>query len=78
MLRALVHLHELEVAHADIRLDNFLCHPEGTIVICDFTCSRRFGQETHRRPGAREPRVLTAFQKRYQTLQIGSHWPRLC
>lgn len=45
MLRALVHLHELEVAHADIRVDNFLCHPEGLIVLCDFTCSRRFGQE---------------------------------
>lgn len=45
MLRALVHLHELEIAHADIRLDNFLCHSEGTIVLCDFTCSRRFGQE---------------------------------
>lgn len=45
MLCALVHLHKLEIAHADIRLDNFLCHSKDTIVLCDFTCSRRFGQE---------------------------------
>ena len=45
MLRALVHLHKLEIAHADVRLDNFLCHSEGMVVLCDFTCSRPFGQD---------------------------------
>ncbi|KAL9104701.1 MAG: hypothetical protein Q9163_000379 [Psora crenata] len=49
MLCALVHLHQLEIAHADVRLDNFLYythnHSYDTIVLCDFTCSRRFGQE---------------------------------
>lgn len=45
MLRALVHLHHLEIAHADVRLDNFLCNSEGAIVLCDFTCSRPFGQD---------------------------------
>ena len=45
MLRALVHLHQLEIAHADVRLDNFLCDSYDTMVLCDFTCSRRFGQE---------------------------------
>ena len=45
MLRALVHLHQFEIAHADVRLDNFLCHHDGTAVLCDFTCSRYFGQD---------------------------------
>lgn len=45
MLRALVHLHKLDIAHADVRLDNFLCHAKGAVVLCDFTCSRSFGQE---------------------------------
>jgi len=42
MLRALVHLHNLGIAHADVRLDNFLCHSEDVIVLCNFTCSRAF------------------------------------
>ncbi|KAL8690569.1 MAG: hypothetical protein Q9224_004376, partial [Gallowayella concinna] len=44
MLRALVHLHKLEIAHADVRLDNFPCHSDA-IVLCDFCCSRPFGQD---------------------------------
>ena len=52
MLRALVHLHILEIAHADVRLDNFLCYSDGTIVLCDFTCSRPFGQDN---PSATSP-----------------------
>ncbi len=52
MLRALVHLHKLEIAHADVRLDNFLCHSEDAIVLCDFTCSRPFGQDN---PSATSP-----------------------
>lgn len=52
MLRALVHLHKLEIAHADVRLDNFLYHSEGAIVLCDFTCSRPFGQDN---PSATSP-----------------------
>lgn len=45
ILRALVHLHKLDIAHADVRLDNFLCQAKGAVVLCDFTCSRSFGQE---------------------------------
>lgn len=44
MLSALVHLHDLEIAHADIRLENFLYHSRGAVVLCDFSCSRPFGQ----------------------------------
>ena len=56
MLRALVHLHQFEIAHADVRLDNFLCQSHDTIVLCDFTCSRRFGQENPSASG-----ILTAL-----------------
>ena len=52
MLRALVHLHGLEIAHSDVRPDNFLCDLEGAIVLCDFTCSRSFGQDN---PSATSP-----------------------
>ncbi|KAL9024278.1 MAG: hypothetical protein Q9196_006632 [Gyalolechia fulgens] len=53
MLRALVHFHKHKIAHADIRLDNFLYHSEeDAIVLCDFTCSRPFGQDN---PSATSP-----------------------
>ncbi|KAL9607634.1 MAG: hypothetical protein Q9167_007468 [Letrouitia subvulpina] len=45
MLRALTRLHELKVAHADVRLDNLLCEEGGPVLLCDFTCSRSFGDE---------------------------------
>ena len=45
MLRALTHLHKFEIAHADIRVDNFLIDEQDTVVLCDFTASRSFGQE---------------------------------
>ena len=45
MLRALKHLHELKIAHADVRIDNFLWADGGSIILCDFTCSRLFGGE---------------------------------
>lgn len=61
MLRALVHLHKLEIAHADIRLDNFLCHSEGTIVLCDFTCSKRFGQDNPSATGSSEILGVNGF-----------------
>ena len=44
MLCALTHLHELRIAHADVRIDNFLWD-EGGVVLCDLTCSRSFGDE---------------------------------
>ena len=43
MLRALVHLHGLKIAHADVRIDNFLCDSNTAVVLCDFSCSRPFG-----------------------------------
>ena len=52
ILCALVHLHKLGIAHADVRLDNLLCKSEGAIVLCDFTCSRPFGQNN---PSATNP-----------------------
>ena len=45
MLCALKHLHEFKIAHADVRIDNFLWEEGGSVVLCDFTCSRSFGDE---------------------------------
>ncbi|KAI4161013.1 MAG: hypothetical protein LQ342_005175 [Letrouitia transgressa] len=45
MLCALKHLHELKIAHADVRIDNFLWKEGGPVVLCDFTRSRSFGDE---------------------------------
>ena len=45
MLCALIHLHELKVAHADVRIENFLYEEGGPVLLCDFTCSRPFGDE---------------------------------
>ncbi|KAI4213443.1 MAG: hypothetical protein LQ351_003943 [Letrouitia transgressa] len=45
MLRALNHLHELKIAHADVRIGNFLPEEGGPVILCDFTCSRSFGNE---------------------------------
>lgn len=44
MLKGLVHLHEFQIAHADLRIDNFLYDKCGRVVLCDFSCSRRFGE----------------------------------
>jgi serine/threonine protein kinase len=44
MLRALLHLHNLSIAHSDIRIDNFLCASDSRILLCDFSCARHFGQ----------------------------------
>ena len=44
MLSALRHLHKFEIAHADVRIDNFLQKEGGPVVLCDFTCSRPFGE----------------------------------
>lgn len=59
MLRALVPLHELEIAHANVRIDDFLCHSEGAIVLYDFTCSRLFGQDNPSATGSPESLGVT-------------------
>ena len=45
MLRALLHLHDLKIAHSDVRLDNFLFARDGHVILCDFTCTRVFGED---------------------------------
>lgn len=44
ILRGLVHLHSLGVAHADLRIDNVLFTAQSRAVICDFSASAPFGQ----------------------------------
>ena len=55
MLRALAHLHELKIAHADVRIDNFLYEEGGLVLLCDFTCSRSFGGENPSSTSPPEP-----------------------
>ncbi|KAI4149091.1 MAG: hypothetical protein LQ340_004796 [Diploschistes diacapsis] len=55
MLRALAHLHRLKIAHADVRIDNFLYEEGGAVLLCDFTCSRSFGGENPSSTNPPEP-----------------------
>ena len=55
MLRALAHLHELQIAHADVRIDNFLYEEGGLVLLCDFTCSQSFGGENPSSTSPPEP-----------------------
>ena len=43
MVRALNHLHTVGIAHADVRIGNFLCDANDNILLCDFGLSCRFG-----------------------------------
>jgi len=52
MLRALLHIHQLKIAHSDVRIENFLCDSQDRIKLCDFGCSRPFGEEN---PSATRP-----------------------
>ncbi|KAM5347096.1 hypothetical protein ACJ41O_010101 [Fusarium nematophilum] len=44
LLRGLSHLHSLEIAHSDMRLENVLFDTDGRAVICDFSAAAAFGQ----------------------------------
>ena len=37
-------MHDLKLAHADIRIDNFLLDMQDRVVLCDFNGTRRFGK----------------------------------
>lgn len=41
---ALCHLHKLEIAHGDVRVDNVLFDNRGSAVLCDFSAASPFGQ----------------------------------
>lgn len=43
LLRGLSHLHSLEIAHSDLRLENVLFDAHGEAVLCDFSASAAFG-----------------------------------
>lgn len=44
ILRGLIHLHNLGIAHSDLRMDNVLSDTQGRAIICDFSASCPFGQ----------------------------------
>ncbi|KAL9126716.1 MAG: hypothetical protein Q9217_004279 [Psora testacea] len=42
--RALLHIHNLDIAHSDLRLDNILFDQHGQALLCDFSAASPFGQ----------------------------------
>lgn len=48
--RGLVHLHNLGIAHADLRIDNVLFDQFGHAFLCDFSAASPFGQPNPARP----------------------------
>jgi serine/threonine protein kinase len=47
IIRALLHIHDLNIAHSDVRIDNILFDHQARAVLCDFSASSPFG---HRNP----------------------------
>jgi len=43
MASALLHLHSLNLAHADVRLPNWLCDGTDCAILCDFTSTEEIG-----------------------------------
>jgi serine/threonine protein kinase len=44
IIRALVHIYGLGIAHSDLRIDNILCDRQGHALLCDFSASSPFGK----------------------------------
>ncbi|KAJ0414798.1 kinase-like domain-containing protein [Aspergillus carlsbadensis] len=48
IIKALQHLHDVGIAHGDVRIDNILFNDQGRAVLCDFSAACPFG---HPNPG---------------------------
>jgi hypothetical protein len=44
IIRALLHIHDLGIAHSDLRIDNILVDQQTRAVLCDFSACSPFGQ----------------------------------
>ena len=44
IIRALLYIHDLGIAHSDVRIDNILFDQEGHALLCDFSASSPFGR----------------------------------
>ncbi|KAL4892566.1 hypothetical protein BDV59DRAFT_202684 [Aspergillus ambiguus] len=52
---ALVHLHRLGIAHADLRMENMVFDARGGAVLCEFSAATPFGEPNHVFPGQPVP-----------------------
>jgi serine/threonine protein kinase len=43
IIRALLHIHDLGIAHSDVRMDNVLFDHQARAVLCDFSAASPFG-----------------------------------
>jgi serine/threonine protein kinase len=50
IMRALLHIHNLGIAHSDLRIDNVLFDQQGHALLSDFSASSPFGQPNPARP----------------------------
>ncbi|KAF2157904.1 kinase-like protein [Myriangium duriaei CBS 260.36] len=56
MLSALVHLHDLNIAHADLHPKNLLLDGGGSAILCDFSTASSFGMPNFPDPDSCSPR----------------------
>lgn len=58
LLRGLNHLHQLKIAHSDLRFENILFNSVGQAVICDFSASASFGAPNPAAPSPGNPNPI--------------------
>ncbi|KAF5022030.1 hypothetical protein F66182_5913 [Fusarium sp. NRRL 66182] len=63
LLRGLSHLHSLEIAHSDLRVENVLFDIHGEPIICDFSASAAFGQPNPAAPSSNCPVPINGLSK---------------
>ncbi|RMJ23493.1 hypothetical protein PHISP_05643 [Aspergillus sp. HF37] len=65
ILRALLHLHKLRIAHSDLRIDNVLFDEQGHAFLCDFSSCSAFGELNHESPHPDFPFPLNGLEKTF-------------
>jgi serine/threonine protein kinase len=65
ILRALLHLHKLGIAHSDLRIDNVLFDEQGHAFLCDFSSCSAFGELNHESPHPEFPFPLNGIAKTF-------------
>ncbi len=45
IVRALKHMHDVSLVHADVRIANLLCNADDRLILCDFALSDKFGAD---------------------------------
>lgn len=63
IIRALLHIHKLGVAHSDLRIDNILIDTQGHALLCDFSSCYPFGQINPAAPHPALPVQLNGLAK---------------